>query len=273
MPIRPLFSAFLLSLTLSSPLLAAEQQPTPLVKVNDMEITNLHLAVFGAQTLGGAKEPSQAQQLALLNELVNTFMVANSPEGQAMAQNPEVAAALKVAGARLVAQALINDQLDQIEVDPAKLQTLYQQQYADSPEVELKARHILLESEQDARDVIAALGQGEDFAELAKARSTGPSGPQGGDLGWFSPDQMVGPFSEAVLGMSNQSYSQDPVKTQFGWHVILREQSRELAVPSLDEVREELEKQLKTQQLANYIRGIRDRANIEVVGDSLKVND
>jgi len=91
---------------------------------------------------------------------------------------------------------------------------------------EYKARHILVKEETEAVAIIAELDKGGDFAELAKTKSTGPSGIQGGDLGWFSSDQMVPPFSEAVDKLEKGSYTKTPVQTQFGWHVIILEDKR-----------------------------------------------
>lgn len=266
----------LAALALITPLLgnaAPDQQPVPLVEVDGFPVTNLHLAIFAAQSLGQSKQPSQQQQITLLNELVNTFMVAKSPEGKALVDNSEVAAAIELASARLVAQALINDKTQQIEISEDALQALYEKEYGDLSGVELKARHILLESEDDAKKVIGELNGGADFAELAKQRSTGPSSSVGGDLGWFTPDQMVGAFSDALLKMQNGKYSESPVKTQFGWHVILHEDSRDVPTPSLEDVRDELEKKLRTQELAAFIKGIRERAEIEILDNAVKKAD
>jgi peptidyl-prolyl cis-trans isomerase C len=243
-------------------------KPTTLVKVDGFPVTNLHFAIFNAQN--GGKDDTQQEQIALLNELVNTFMVANSAEGKALAKNPEVAAAIDVAKARLTAQALIQEHLQNAKVPEEQVQAAYAEEYADAPKVELQARHILLKTEDEAKAVIAELDKGADFAKLAKEKSTGPSARAGGDLGWFTPDQMVAPFSKAALKLKDGEYTETPVKTQFGWHVILREKSRETPPPSLDMVRDEIVKKLRTRSLAKFVRGLRDKAKIEVVGADAK---
>ena len=263
---------FCAALLLCAPLAAtaeSQPEPVPLVKVDDFAVTNLHLAIFNAQE--GNKPTDANQQITLLNELVNTFMVANSAEGKAFARQAEIAAAMEVANARLVAQALIRDHLQNIEVSEEDLKAAYEAEYAGRPGVELKARHILLKTEDDAKAVITELQQGADFAELAKTRSTGPSSAVGGDLGWFAPDQMVGAFSEALLEMENGAYSQTPVQTQFGWHVIRREDSRPVPIPTLDDVRDELEEKVRTASLGRFIRSLRDKAAIEVIGADAEV--
>lgn len=244
------------------------QKITTLVKVDNFDVTNMHMAIFAAQNPAG-DDPEH--QIALLNELVNTFMVANSAEGRELANNAEIASAIAVANARLIAQALVRDHLANAEVSDAQVEAAYKAKYEGVSGQEFKARHILLETEDEAKAVIGELDGGADFAELAKAKSTGPSGAVGGDLGWFSPDQMVQPFSEALATMQNGKHSSAPVKTQFGWHVILREDSREVPAPALAEVRDELLKQIRTESLGALIRDIRERTKIEVVESDAQV--
>lgn len=242
---------------------AEEQTTTPLtlVKVDDFAITNLHFALFASQT---GRNPTDAQsQISLLNELVNNFMVANSPQGRKLADDPEVAAALEVASARLVAQAFVRTRLDAAPVDEKRLHALYDAEYSSASR-EYKARHILLENQDEAKAVIVELDGGAEFATLASERSTGPSKKVGGDLGWFEADQMVSEFSAATEKLADGDYSKMPVKTRFGWHVILREESREVPPPAFETVKPELEKQLMQQQIAEAISAIRDNSRIEV---------
>jgi len=263
MKLTRLIGALALCTSLAAFAAEDEQTPTTLVKIDDFDVTNLHFAIFSAQNRPAGNDPQQ--QIALLNELVNTFMVANSAEGRAIAKQQEIAAAMEVANARLVAQALIRDHLENAQIGDQQIEAAYKAKYQDKPSLEFKARHILLESEDDAKAVIAELDQGGDFAELAKSKSTGPSKTVGGDLGWFTPDQMVSAFSDALVKLEDGKYSSAPVQTQFGWHVILREESRQAPTPPLENVRDELLKQLRTQSLATFIRSLRDKSNIQVM--------
>ena len=169
-----------------------------------------------------------------------------------------------MARARLLAQTFVRAQIEANPVSAAELQALYEQQYASASGIEYKARHILLQDEAAAQAVIAELDGGADFAELARARSTGPSGSAGGDLGWFEPEQMVTPFADATVQLENGRYSAAPVQTQFGWHVILREDSREAAPPAFEEVEDELTRSLHQQRVAAAITRIREATRIEV---------
>ena len=141
--------------------------------------------------------------------------------------------------------ATLIDRVGNAPVSQDELQAEYDAQFGNlGPVTEYNASHILLETEADAQAVIVALGEGADFAELARERSTGPSGPNGGELGWFTAGMMVPTFDQAVFALGVGEVSA-PVETQFGWHVIVLNETRDQAPPSLDEVRAELEDGLR----------------------------
>lgn len=246
---------------------AAAEQPkvVDLVKVNGATVNNLHLAIFGAQAAGDPKGASPEQQAAMLEELVNIFMLANSKEGKKLAKHREIAAALKVANARLVAETLVRKKMQEAKVSESAIKSAYKKQFVEGPNTEYQARHILLKTEDEAKAVIRELDQGTDFAWLAEQKSTGPSKTVGGDLGWFSARQMVKPFTEAVASMKTGRYSKKPVKTQYGWHVILLQDSRPVIVPELDQVRETIVQQLKAQQVGEYVREINKKSKVDIL--------
>jgi peptidyl-prolyl cis-trans isomerase C len=141
--------------------------------------------------------------------------------------------------------ATLIDRVGNAPVSQDELQAEYNAQFGNLGSVtEYNASHILLETEADAQAVIVALGEGADFAELARERSTGPSGPNGGELGWFTAGMMVPTFEQAVFALGVGEVSA-PVETQFGWHVIVLNETRDQAPPSLDDVRAELEDGLR----------------------------
>ena len=127
-----------------------------------------------------------------------------------------------------------------------------------------KARHILVETEDEAAAIITELDNGAEFAELARQHSTGPTGPDGGDLGWFSADSMVAPFAEAVRAVEIGNYTSKPVQTRFGWHVILVEDQREQEPPGLESVRSELTTAVERQKMDRYVEGLRQAAEVVV---------
>ncbi len=150
------------------------------------------------------------------------------------------------------------------------LKQLYDERIGNAePEPEVKARHILVETEEEAKAIVEKLEGGADFAELAKAESTGPSSANGGDLGFFTKDQMVGPFAEAAFAMETGAVSA-PVKTRFGWHVIKVEDKRDRQPPKFADIKDRLEGALVRQQLQQRMAELRDAAKIEILDDSLK---
>lgn len=243
----------------------SEHNIVDLVKVDDFTVTNLHFAIFNSQN---ENNPNAQNQPAMLQELISIFMLANSKEGQELANHPEIASSMQLNNARLVAQTLMSERLKRIQVNDNEIQDLYQKRYAGGPGMEYKARHILLKTEKAADAVIAELNGGADFATLAKQKSIGPSKDVGGDLGWFSPKQMVKPFADAVGQLKNGDYSKQAVQTSFGWHVILREDAKKVPVPKLADVKQKIIEAVKHQKLAVFIRDIREKSTIRILGES-----
>ncbi|HHL20974.1 MAG TPA: peptidylprolyl isomerase [Aliiroseovarius sp.] len=144
------------------------------------------------------------------------------------------------------------------------LQKLYDETYANAEaETEYNASHILVDTKEKAQELIAKLNEGADFAELAKENSTGPSAPGGGSLGWFSKGMMVEPFETAVIALEPGQVAQEPVQTQFGWHVIKLNEVREKAAPPLSEVAEELVQKLQDDAIEAALKTLEEGASIE----------
>lgn len=143
------------------------------------------------------------------------------------------------------------------------LQAVYDATYAETPPTpEYDASHILVATEAEALDLIKLLEDGGDFAALAREHSTGPSGANGGELGWFSDGMMVQPFEEAVKLLEVGQVS-PPVQTQFGWHVLILNNTREQGPPPLEEVREELVAQIEDDAVTKAVSALVEAAQIE----------
>lgn len=156
----------------------------------------------------------------------------------------------------------------QERVNDAALQALYEERFANAdPQEEYNASHILVETEQEAIDLIAELQAGADFAALAQEHSTGPSGPNGGQLGWFGVGMMVPPFEDAVIAMQPETISA-PVQTQFGWHVIRLNEKRVLGIPTLDDVRADLADELNQLAIEAEISELMENAAVDEVDTS-----
>ncbi|UWR29989.1 peptidylprolyl isomerase [Sulfitobacter sp. W002] len=257
---------FLSSLALAAAValpVAAQDEPgvdTVVATVNDTEITLGHMLVARA-TL-----PQQYQQLpddvlfqGILDQLVQQTALADSFTGELP---PRVTLSIENETRSLTAGEAIEGVMAE-DVSDEELQAAYDAQYKDAePEQEFNASHILVETKEEADAIKAELDGGADFAEVAKEKSTGPSGPGGGSLGWFGPGMMVPAFEEAVAGMEAGSVS-DPVETQFGWHVIKLNETRTGEAPALEDVREELETQVRQTKVQEAIESLTEAAEVD----------
>jgi len=151
-----------------------------------------------------------------------------------------------------------------VVVSEEAIQKEYETAIAAMKGKEYKASHILVDSEDKAKEVIAELKKGGNFAELAKEKSSDSSAANGGDLGWFTPSMMVPPFAQAVAKMEKGKFSEEPVQTPFGWHVILLEDSRAATPPSLTELKPQIQQMLQSKMVNDYLEKLRSGAKIEV---------
>jgi peptidyl-prolyl cis-trans isomerase C len=170
---------------------------------------------------------------------------------------------MSIAAQRVLAEAWINSELRKSITDEA-VQQAYDIFVADEQSRhEVRARHILVKEKTEAEAVISELQGGADFAELAKKRSTGPSGPNGGDLGYFPRGAMVPAFENAAFALAAGSFTQTPVQTQFGWHIILVEEKRIAEAPTIEELAPQLRQNLISQNLGRLLDSLRANAKIE----------
>lgn len=205
---------------------------------------------------------SPEMQMNVLNELANVIIAAQDAEKKGIDKRPEIDATLALLRAKLLTQTVIQEYAEANQPSEDQIKTYYEAEYASQSGQEYKARHILVKEEDEAKSLIGQLDGGADFAKLAKEHSTGPTGKNGGDLGWFDANQMVKPFADAVAALEKGSYSKEPVQTQFGWHVILLEDARETEAPALEGVRGEIITKLQQKTLAEYMQGLRENSNI-----------
>lgn len=176
----------------------------------------------------------------ILELLVQQNLLVKKGREAGLATHPAIQAQMKVFESRLIHDAYLNDAVTQ-RITEDMVQGEYQRYLVTVPAgEEVKARHILLRSEQEARNVIALMGQGNDFATLAQQYSTGKSASIGGDLGYFKRGQMVQEFEDVAFALNPNTYTAEPVQTNFGWHVILVEDKREAPVPTYEQMRPQL---------------------------------
>ncbi|MEQ1637710.1 MAG: peptidylprolyl isomerase [Methylococcales bacterium] len=204
----------------------------------------------------------------LIDELVQRELLVQSATSKQLQNTPEVLAQMEMARRSLLSQAALKAQLDANPITDADLKAEYDKQIGSQDKTEYKARHILVKTEDEAKKIIAQLdkSKGKDFAALAKKHTTDPSGKDsGGDLGWFGAKQMVAPFSAAVAALEKGKYTTTPVKTQFGWHVILREDSREQTPPPFDTVKEQIRPMVQRSKIEGMLKALKEQAKVEIL--------
>ena len=231
--------------------------------VNGVYISNKTLDVLQKQV----SERSQGQSFPkeqLVEELVQRELLAQEAKQKNLDKTPEFIERLAEIKNSLLSQAALQDYLKANPVTDEEIKAEYDSKMANLCS-EYKARHILVKTEAEAKKLIAELEKGADFITLAKKHSIDPMGAEGGDLGWFTADRMVAPFSEAVIALENGKFTKQPVQTQFGWHVILREDSRALTPPPLDAVKEQIRPMLQRQKAQAMIENLRKSAKVEIL--------
>ena len=250
------------AVTLALPAVAQDDAPTADTVVATVGGTDITL---GHMLMVRAGLPEQYQQLppdvlwtGILDQLVQQEALSQSDDAT---ETKRVTIALENERRALLASEAVAAAASQ-DLSDAAIQEAYDAKYANAEMgKEFDASHILVETEEEAQAVVAELEGGADFAAVAKEKSTGPSGPNGGSLGWFGAGMMVAPFQEAVEGMEVGTISA-PVQTQFGWHVIKLNDTRTAEAPPLDEVREELTAELRDARLKEYIDGLVAEADV-----------
>lgn len=226
--------------------------------VNGAEISS---DVFNMYLESRTQKPASAatpdERATILEEIKDIYLLTTQPRASELGKDPRTQAQIELQTRGILAQAVAADFVASNTATDAEIMSAYEEQVALAPPLEFKARHILVETQSQAQELVKELEGGADFAELAKEKSTGPSGPNGGDLGWFGPNQMVAPFSQAVASLEDGAFTKSPVQTQFGWHVILREDSRESNPPTLDSVRDVVKQRIEQEKLQKYLQELR----------------
>ncbi|MGZ5054854.1 MAG: peptidylprolyl isomerase, partial [Methylobacter sp.] len=202
----------------------------------------------------------------LVEELVQRELLVQDAIQKQLDKSPEFIAQLEAAKKALLTQAELQNYIKANPVTDEEIKAEYDSKVAAEKGTEYKARHILVKTEAEAKKLIAELDKGADFAKLANKHSLDAKESQnGGDLGWFSAAQMVAPFSEAVAKLEKGKYSKEPVKTQFGYHVILKEDERPVTPPPLEAVKEQLTPYMQRKKVQGMIEGLRKQAKVEIL--------
>jgi peptidyl-prolyl cis-trans isomerase C len=242
---------------------AAQAASATVATVNGKKISGEVFDVFVKAVTGGAEEPpTDEQKTQMLDQLINMTLAAQAGEKDGMLKDPAVAARIDLLRTQILAEAATEKYVKANPVSEADLKAEYDAQVAQMPK-EYKARHILVEKQEQAEAIIKELQAGGDFQKLAKAQSKDSSAANGGDLGWFSPQSMVKPFADAVVALEKGQITTTPVQSEFGFHVIQLEDVRSPEVPDFEQVKPQVEMFAQRKKLQAYLDELRKTADVQ----------
>ena len=271
MYLRKIVSSILAFLLFSIMFLKATQaQNIPIVANVNNEDISLETMIHAMNELPPEiqSQPFMSYYEDLLERVIDIKLFAQEGKKMKLNEEPSVRAAIDFVIEKVLMQAFLSKYVQE-NIKEENIKASYSNFIADeTSREEIKASHILMDTESEAIDVINMLNNGDDFAELAKNKSTGPSGPSGGDLGWFKRGQMVPPFEKAAFSLNKNEISQRPVQTQFGWHVIKIFDKRIPEAPSYESMKSKLIQDLERKIVSKKIQDLRNDALIEKLSSS-----
>jgi peptidyl-prolyl cis-trans isomerase C len=209
-------------------------------------------------------ELSPEDRERVLNDVIGLKLLAQQAEKEGLTASRTLAAQLELQRLQTLARAMAAEHLKNNPPTDADLKAIYDENLPRLSGQQYKLRHILVETKEEAESVIAQLRQGSDFVALAQARADGPTGPNGGELGWLTADSMPPTFADAVRALTVGSFSSEPVQTDAGYHVILLEETQKQEPPSLEDLRADLSSAAERKLLDGYIKTLRESAAVTV---------
>lgn len=235
----------------------------PVATVNGVKITQTELDAMKRLRQMNGQMPSTKDSL---DDLIGMELLRQKAVAEGAHEDPKVAEEINRQATNALVSAYVQQMMENQPISDADLQKEYDARMGEHPGKEYKARHILSETEEEATANIEALKKGTDFAELAKEKSIEPgASARGGDLGWANPDSFVPEFSKAMQELEPGKHSQEPVQTQFGWHVILLEDVRDAQRPDIESVKPQLRRMMANQRLMDLVTNMRENAQIEIL--------
>jgi peptidyl-prolyl cis-trans isomerase C len=240
---------------------AADDKSAALVNGVSIPQTRVDMRVKAAMQQGQPDSPDLRK--AVRDDLINLEVITQAATKNGLDKQPEIAMQLELARQSVLAGAFVQDYAKNHPIGDDVLKQEYEALKKRVGNKEYKLSHILVETEDEAKKVAAELKKGAKFSKVAKSNTKDPgSKDSGGDLGWAVPSNFVQPFGEAVLKLSKGQVSA-PVQTQYGWHIIKLEDTRELKVPPYEEVKPNLEKRLQQQAIQKAVEDLRGKAKVE----------
>jgi peptidyl-prolyl cis-trans isomerase C len=210
-----------------------------------------------------SSELSADQRDQALENLIRAQVIAEQAEKDGITKDTNTAALLELSRLNVLQQAVSEKYLKDKKPTDQELRAEYETQVAALSRNEYHARHILVATQSFADKLIKDIEKGAKFEDVAKRESMDSSKDSGGDLGWFTPDRMVKPFSDAVVALKPGEYTHAPVQTQYGWHIIKLEETRDLAPPAFDQVKQRLDQVVQAKKFKTYVDGLVKTAKVE----------
>jgi len=238
-------------------------RPVKAVTVNGKPIPRSRVEFIVKQrTAQGQPDTEQARQ-SILDNLITQEAVAQEAERRGYGKNAEVRTQLELLRQQILVQAMVQDHLKAHPVKDEEMLAEYNKLKASRSDKEYQARHILVDKDTEANEIIAQLKKGAKFEDLAKQSKDPGSKDKGGDLDWNSPQGFVKPFSDALTKLEKGKYTETPVQTQFGWHVIQLDDVRTTQFPSFETVKQQMVSRMQEQEVQKLVREVRAKAKIE----------
>ena len=245
----------------------AETTPATAVDV-DVVIATVNGDKIMKSTLDGymkiLKKSGKADKQIALDDLVATEIALQEAKKTKILERAEIKKAISDYTRNVLLKTWTKEKVDSFKISDEDIKKSYDERVTQLASKEFNARHILVKKEDEAKAIIKELEGGADFEKLAKEKSTGPSGSNGGSLGWFKAQTMVPAFANAVKSMKKGEISKEPVKTQFGYHIIKLEDSRDAKLPTMDSLKPQLKRVIAQQKMLAYMKELKKTADIKI---------
>ncbi|HMG58838.1 MAG TPA: peptidylprolyl isomerase [Burkholderiales bacterium] len=256
-----------LSLCVSTPVWAqaAAQKAAPLkpVTVNGKPIPKSRLDFIAKQRATQGQPDNEQARKAILDNLITQEVVAQEADRRGFAKTSDVRTQLELLRQQVLVQAVVQDHLKAHPIKDEEMLAEYNKVKAQRGDKEYKARHVLVDKESEANEIIAQLKKGTKFEDLAKQSKDPGSKDKGGDLDWNTPSTFVKPFAEALSKLEKGKYTETPIQTQFGWHVIQLDDVRSMQFPAFDTVKQQLLSRMQEQEVQKFVGELRSKAKIQ----------
>lgn len=234
------------------------------VSVNGVIIPQSFFDAMNREREASGQAASPEMNAAIRDELINREVLAQAGAKRGLDKDPAVAAQMRIAAQTVLIRAYFEDHSKANPVTDAQLKSMYEAFVAQMGDKEYKARHVLVDTEEEAKAIIAQLGRGESFEKLAKDKSkdTG-SKDNGGDLDWGPAGRYVPEFGNALRILQKGQTTPNAIKTQFGWHVIRLDDSRDMKPPKFEDVKENFRQRAQQETIARLVQDLRSKAKVE----------